>query len=263
MKKVRLNTYYIIVSFLSAVMILTAVLSAPSQVEAAFSTQPQIVKKVVASSSINSTEIYIIDSGKPGPVVMIVGGVHGNETAGYKAASKYTGKKIKKGKLLVLPEANKNAIEINRRTAKGGSDLNRSFPRTKSESADTILARAIYKIVKDYDVDWLMDMHEGVDYYKNPKTDSVGQTLIYYPSQQMTSMAKDIVNTVNKTISKSYYYKFSLLKYPAKGSLARSSAQFLGVNGFIFETSQKQTLNTRVNQQCKAADTLLKQLGML
>ena len=71
------------------------------------------------------------------------------------------------------------------------------------------------------------------------------------------------IQTINKTISKSYYYKFSLLKYPAKGSLARSSAQFLGVNGFIFETSQKQTLNTRVNQQCKAADTLLKQLGML
>ncbi len=261
MKKVSHNTYCFIVSFLSAIMILSAVFVLPSEVEAA--TQPQIIKEVVASSSINSTDIYIIDSGRPGPVVMITGGVHGNETAGYKAANKYTGLKIKKGKLLVLPEANKNAVEINRRTAEGGSDLNRSFPQTRSESADSILARSIYKIVKDYDVDWLMDMHEGADYYKNTKTDSVGQTLIYYPSQEMTPMAKSIVNTVNKSILKSYYYKFSLLKYPAKGSLARSSAQFLGVNGFIFETSQKQTLSTRINQQCIAVDTLLKQLGML
>ncbi|HNX28701.1 MAG TPA: succinylglutamate desuccinylase/aspartoacylase family protein [Syntrophomonadaceae bacterium] len=263
MKKVRRNTYYFIVSFLSAVMILTAVYVNPAQVEAAAATRQNIVQETVASSSINSTEIYIIDSGKPGPVVMITGGVHGNETAGVKAASEYTDLTIKKGMLLVLPEANQNAVAIDRRIAEGGSDLNRSFPQTKSESADTILARAIYKIVKDYDVDWLMDMHEGIDYYKNTKTDSVGQTLIYYPSQQMTPMAKTIVNTVNKSILKSYYYKYSLLKYPVKGSLTRSSAQFLGVNAFIFETSQKQTLATRVNQQCIAADTLLKQLDMI
>ena len=108
-----------------------------------------------------------------------------------------------------------------------------------------------------------MDMHEGFDYYKNTGSNSVGQTLIYYPSAKMTPMAKMIVNTVNQSINKSYYYKFALLKYPVKGSLARSSAQFLGVNAFIFETSQKQTLYTRVNQQCIAADKLLKELDML
>ncbi len=259
MKKVRPNTYYLLVSFLSAVMLLTAVFANPVQIEAATATQQ---KKVLASGKVSSTELYIIDSGKPGPVVMIVGGVHGNEKAGAKAASKYTNLKIKKGKLLVIPEANKRALDINKRKYPGGSDFNRSFPRSSKESADTYISRAIYKTIKDYDVDWLMDMHEGFDYYKNKKTDSVGQTLIHYPSTRMTSMGKKIVNTLNSNISKSIQ-KFTLLKYPVKGSLARSSGQYLGVNAFIFETSMKQTLATRINQQEKAANTLLKGLGML
>ena len=153
-------------------------------------------------------------------------------------------------------------MNANRRAAVGGSDLNRSFPQSSKGNASTNIARDIYKAVKDNKVDWLMDMHDGFDYYKNPKTSSVGQTLIYYPSTTMTPMARQIVNNLNKNITKSNQ-KFTLLKYPVKGSLTRSSAQFLKVNAFIFETSQKQTLKTRVNQQCQAADTLLKQLGMI
>lgn len=258
MKKVRHNTYYFLVSFLTAVMIFAGIFANPVQVEAAATQQ----KVTLASKYASATELYVIDSGKPGPVVMIVGGIHGNEKAGYTAASEYINLKIKKGKLLVLPRANKRAIEMNSRIASGGSDLNRCFPRSSKESADTYLAKDIYKTVKNYKVDWLMDMHEGFDYYKNKKTDSVGQTLIHYPSAKMTPMAKKIVNTVNKGVSKSSH-RFTLLKYPVKGSLARSSGQFLGVNAFIFETSMKQTLSTRVNQQQKAANTLLKELGML
>lgn len=259
MKKVRQNTYYFLVSLLSAAIFFTTALAGPAQADAAAATQNKVV---LASGKVSATELYIIDSGKPGPVVMIVGGIHGNEKAGAQAASKFTSIKIKKGKLLVLPQANKRALAANKRTAPGGNDFNRSFPLTSKGSPDTYIAKDIYKVVKNYKVDWLMDMHEGFDYYKNPKTDSVGQSLIHYPSAKMTAMAKKIINTLNKDISKSSQ-KFTLLKYPVKGSLARSSAQFLGVNAFIFETSMKQTLSTRVNQQQKAANTMLKDLGMI
>ncbi len=259
MKKVRPHTYSIFVSFLAAIMILTGLFVNPAQVEAATATQKKIT---LASKYVSATELYVIDSGKPGPVVMIVGGVHGNEKAGYKAAAKYSNLKIKKGKLLVLPQANKRAVASNKRIAAGGNDLNRCFPQSSKGSPNTYIAKDIYKTVKNYKVDWLMDMHEGFDYYKNPKTNSVGQTLIYYPSSAMTPMAKQIVNKLNQGITKSNQ-KFTLLKYPVKGSLTRSSAQFLKVNAFIFETSMKQTLATRVNQQSLAADTLLKQLGMI
>lgn len=218
-------------------------------------------KVTVAAGTKYATDLYIIDSGKPGPVVMIVGGMHGSETAGYQAANKVTEYSIKKGKLLVLPEANKRAVAIKKRLVSGEGDLNRAFPDSSSQSPKNTLSKAIYQVVKDYKVEWLMDMHEGFDYYKNPATDSVGQTVIHYPSKQMTPVAQTIVNELNKDISKSSE-KYSLLKYPIKTSLARSTGQFLGVNSFIFETSMKQTLSTRVKQQLKAANTLLGELGM-
>lgn len=221
-----------------------------------------VQRKTIASGTKYATDLYIIDSGKPGPVVMIVGGVHGNETAGYSAAKKVKDYSIKKGTLLVIPQANKLAIEAGRRSASGESDLNRKFPQSSSASPKGTLAKAIYNVVKEYNVDWLMDMHEGFDYYKNSSTSSVGQTLIYYPANGARSTVEYIVNNLNKDISSSYR-QFTLLRYPVKGSLARSTAQYLGVNSFIFETSKKQTLSTRINLQEKAAKTLLSKLGML
>lgn len=223
--------------------------------------KPQTEKVVIADGTKYATDMYIIRSGKPGPVVMIVGGVHGNETAGYKAAAKVKDYTIKKGTLIVLPEANKRAVAIHRRYVSSVGDLNRDFPQSSTEKPDTYLARSIYNAVKKYDVDWLMDMHEGYDYYKNSSTSSVGQSLIYYPNSATKNVASTIVGKLNNSISSSYK-EFSLLRYPIKGSLARSTAQYLGVHSFIFETCSKQTLSTRINYQLKAANTLLEQLDM-
>jgi hypothetical protein len=223
--------------------------------------QPKVEKKVLASGTKYATDLYIYRSGKPGPTVMIVGGVHGNEPAGYKAAGNAKDYSVKKGTLIVLPQANKRAVAINKRYVSGEGDLNRDFPRTKSESPDNTLSKAIYNAVKTYDVDWLMDMHEGYDYYKNKSTSSVGQSLIYYPANSTKTIASKIVSNLNKGISTSSK-KFSLLRYPVKGSLARSTGEFLDVNSFIFETCTKQKLSTRIDYQLKAANTLLAQLGM-
>lgn len=221
-----------------------------------------IETKILAKASKYETKLYIIDSGIKGPVVMIIGGVHGNEPAGYKAAAKVKNYNLKKGKLLVLPEANKLAIEAGRRYASGESDLNRLFPQSKSAPPKNFLAKDIYNIIKDNNVDWLMDMHEGFDYYKNTATNSVGQTIIYYPANNAISTVEDIVKHLNNDIPKSLH-KFTILRYPVQGSVARSSAEFLGVKSFIFETSMKQTLATRISLQEKAAQKLLSNLGML
>lgn len=217
--------------------------------------------EVLAEGTKWATKLYIIRSNVPGPTVMVVGGVHGSEEAGYKAAEQIKDWSIEKGTLLVLPHANQRAIDINRRYVQGEGDLNRDFPQSSSESPDNTLSKAIYNAVQKYDVDWLMDMHEGYDFYKNKSTDSVGQSLIYYPHNNMSQTAESIVDSLNAGISTSYH-EFSLLKYPVKGSLARATAQYLGVNSFIFETCEKQSLSTRINYQLKAAEKLLSELGM-
>lgn len=211
----------------------------------------------IAPGTIYATPMYVIDSGKAGPTVMIVGGVHGNETAGYTAAAKVKSWDIKKGKLIVLPQANKKAVARHTRTYNG--DLNRDFPQSSTQSADNTLSRSIWSAVKKYDVDWLMDMHEGYSYAK--LSDSVGQSLIYYPNSTTQTMASAIVKNLNSDISTSYK-KFSLFRYPVKGSLARAAGQYQGVHAFIFETCDNPSLSVRVNYQLKAANTLLSRLDM-
>lgn len=225
------------------------------------SSKSQVKVETLAKGTKYATKLYIIESGKPGPVVMIVGGVHGNERAGYTAAAKVKDWDIKKGTLLVLPQANVLAVDKKVRYISSQGDLNRDFPQSSVQSADNTISKAIWSAVKKHKVEWLMDMHEGYDYYKNKSTSSVGQSLIYYPSSGTKKVASKIVNTLNGGISSSYK-KFSLLQYPVKGSLARAAGQYLGVKGFIFETCDNPSLSVRVNYQQKAARTMLKELGM-
>ncbi len=208
----------------------------------------------------HATPMYIIKSGKPGPVVMIVGGVHGNEVAGVKAAHKIKNLRVKKGTLLVIPEANKVAVKNGTRTSSGVGDLNRNFPKTSSAKPSSLTATAIWNAVKKYKVDYLIDLHEGYNYHKI-KPSSYGQTLIYYPISGSKTVGQKIINALNSRIGSSSKY-FTLVKYPYKGTLARSTAQYLKVNAFTLETCRKSTLSARVNNGVLATKTLLRHLGM-
>jgi hypothetical protein len=245
------------VSFLLLAFIMSTVLAVPITAQAS-----SREKVVLAKGTVYATDMYIIRSGKPGPVVMIVGGVHGNEPAGYIAAGRMTNTEIKKGTLIVLPKANKRAVEHKVRYYKGHGDLNRDFPTSKYDTPDGTVARAIWSAVKKYDVDYLMDMHEGYNYSKLKSSSSVGQSLIYYPTGYFRSTVSSIVYRVNSYISTNYK-EFSLLRYPVRGSLTRAAGQYLGCKSFIFETCTKQTLSTRLYYQQKAAKTLLSKLNML
>lgn len=248
---------------ISLIMLLSilAFASTLSDSAAAQTSYPILSQETLASGTKYATQLYIIRSSNPGPVVMFVGGVHGNETAGYTAASILKDYRINKGTLLILPKANLRAIQSDARRVSGEKDLNRSFPESTNDSADTILAKEIYNVVKMHKVDWLVDMHEGANYTQLKSSCSVGQSLIYYPDSATRNMTQKIVASLNQNISTSYK-KFSLLTYPVKGSLSRASAQYLGANSFIFETCSRQLLSTRVGYQLKAAGILLSSLEM-
>jgi hypothetical protein len=57
------------------------------------------------------TDVYILDSGQPGASALILGGTHGNEPAGYIAATLIVEKAVpKSGRLIVVPHANHSAM---------------------------------------------------------------------------------------------------------------------------------------------------------
>ena len=80
-----------------------------------------------------ATEYFVQDSGTPGPTVMIVGGVHGNEPAGANAADVIRQWPVTKGRLVVVPRANVPALAANKRLIPNLdtnlSNLNRNYPR--------------------------------------------------------------------------------------------------------------------------------------
>jgi len=59
------------------------------------------------------TEVYILDSGRPGATGLMIGGTHGNEVAGQVAALvAIENVTVRVGKLVVIPYANRSAISV-------------------------------------------------------------------------------------------------------------------------------------------------------
>jgi predicted deacylase len=218
-----------------------------------------LVKGWIAKGTKHQTPYYIYNSGVKGPTVVVTGGVHGNEKAGYKAAWTAKDLAVKKGRLIVIPEANRPAVRAGTRTSSLG-DLNRAFPRTKTDAARNYLARGIWSLMVKYRPTWLVDMHEGYDFHKINKK-SVGQTVIYYPVASAAPMAKAMAKAASALVSNPKHV-FSVLRYPTAGSLARAVSIRLGCKGMIVETSKKQTLAKRAAEHKAALDAMLQKLGM-
>lgn len=220
----------------------------------------------VCEGSVWETRYYVIDSNEPGPVVMIVGGIHGNEPAGTRAAEHIRHWEITKGKLIVLPGANVPALTGKTRLIpdmpKGCGNLNRNFPETAGEPGKCSLSKAIWSVVCSERPDWLLDLHEGYDFTQiNSK--SVGSSLIAATSPQATVQARRMLNAVNETIEDPNK-KLVLKGPPVAGSLARASSEILGVKSMILETTYKdQPLSLRARQHRIMVHRLLRDLAMV
>ncbi len=215
----------------------------------------------LAPGSRYQTTMYVIRGSAPGPVFMITGGVHGSEIAGWMAARRFINREIHAGTFIVIPEANRPAVEERARIPSGGYDLNRVFPTSPGTEPTRLLAREIWEVFRTYGVQWYVDLHEALDFYLNPAVDSVGQTLIHYPRTEATRLGQLAVNELNRGITTSLH-KFTLLRYPVAGSIARATAQYLGVNSYIFETSRKLPLDTRIRYQVQLVEIFLRELGL-
>jgi hypothetical protein len=59
------------------------------------------------------TDVYVLDSGKPGATGLMIGGTHGNELAGSVAAVlAVENVKVTSGKLIVIPHTNRSAASV-------------------------------------------------------------------------------------------------------------------------------------------------------
>jgi len=221
----------------------------------------------IADGTPHRTPYYVVDSAEAGPTVMVVGGVHGNEPAGARAAGQIRHWAIRRGKLIVLPRANVRALAARERRSpdepRETGDLNRCFPRSgAADEARSKLARALWGFVHRQKPDWLLDLHEGVE-PRAGGSKSVGASIIYQPAKNTRPAVDQMLEAVNAEIEQAGR-KFLALRPPADGSLARAAAERLGAHAMIVETARKdQHLALRARQHRIMVARLLRRLGMV
>ena len=213
------------------------------------------------------TPYYAQESGRPGPKVLIVAGIHGDEPAGPAAAEQIRHWPIQKGSLLVVPRASVAALAAKTRLSPDGGtnrvNLNRVFPPRESPGGPAQeLAAELWSLVKTQRPDWLLDLHEGGD-FRGQTTNSVGSSVIAADMPEAVAAARKILDAVNATVTESNR-AFVFLSRPVKGSLARAAADELGARALILETTIKsQALALRTRQHRLAVHCLLSDLGMI
>lgn len=221
------------------------------------------------------TEYHVIETGEEGPCVLVVGGMHGNEPAGVAAARQIRDWPIERGRLIVVPRANKLGLEANTRYQPGVDsavrDLNRNFLVENGEVKPRgEIATALWNLVLEEKPNWVIDLHEGYEFNvshepKNGGSKSVGSSLIFSRKQSgMLELADSILEEVNGTISNANRKWTALSSGPVKGSLASACITQLEIPAVIIESTFKsQPLSLRSRQHRMVVSRILQKATAL
>jgi predicted deacylase len=217
----------------------------------------------LASSTSHATPYYVIRGMLPGPVFMVVSGIHGNETASIRAAQKLVNRLrqgelyIYRGTLIIVPLMNQKAYH---KRIRGVPDLNRTFPRIRNASAKHPLSIALLQLVRRYRPAWYLDLHEanGLS-QRNPKR--LGQSIIVKAGSRGTATARRIINDINSSIvNTSYHFNIRLRERP--GSSRAAVSRILGAKAFTVETCWSLDRDLRIRYQMDIVSRFLRRAGL-
>ncbi len=154
----------------------------------------------------SATPLVIRHSGVEGPVVMILGGVHGNEPGSWLAADDIADWVPDAGSLLVVPRANVIALENFVRTFDELGDLNRLYPG--NPGSDLPMERMTYQVLeaaREFGVELLLDLHESwafyAEYAPNSGTGALGQTLTVGIGPLQQTFGEQLAARVNPLVT--------------------------------------------------------------
>lgn len=107
--------------------------------------------------------VRVIRAKKPGPVVLLTGGLHGDEINGIEIVRRLLANKmlqLQMGSVIAIPLMNVYGFIQTVRGVPDGKDINRSFPGSKTGSLAKLVA---YKIMNDIipKIDFGIDFHTG------------------------------------------------------------------------------------------------------
>lgn len=226
--------------------------------------------QVYLKDSEDEFTIYKFETNVKGPTFFIIGGIHGNERAGWTAALKMLDYSFTRGTVYVLPVASKRAVEANPpvRFVSGGTNVNREFPGNKDGAWTQKLAYTIFEAMVSCEPDIVLDLHESrMSYTDGNLGDTVILNLGRY-SLFLDALLYDL-NALELMDGKT---PFTYYNAPPVGSINKEFSERLNVPVFTVETNrntsnnridtEKIALAERVNQQLAVVKLFLDTFGL-
>jgi hypothetical protein len=211
-------------------------------------------------------------------IILILGGIHGNEPAGSKAIKQLMEEiNINNTKLnnriIFVPYVNYCALQLNKRQVPFIGDLNRKFPITEKYNEDKLhpIIKELLILIKQ--ADFIIDFHEGWGFYRD-QMGSIGSTIIPTNTIISINMADKVFDNLNNIINDNNK-KFTILidednninknpnKYGKNNNIKytlRYYANLIKKNYILIETSGQddiQDLDVRISQARIVIDTVL------
>lgn len=170
------------------------------------------------------TPYYVYGTGNLGPIVTVLGGVHGNEPGGWMAAERLVEQvRPTNGALLVVPRANRLAIDLFQRTTDEMGDLNRSYPGNPDGRPMEQMAHQIIEMLRGFHATHVIDMHESWAFYRDRTetatgTAYLGQT-VSARGEPGESLARQLVDTINATKVQMAHEELTFREWPPRDAV--------------------------------------------
>lgn len=194
-------------------------------------------------------QMEIFRSSKPGPHVLVIGGVHGDEVNGVEIVRRTLEKNLygnlQIGSVIAIPLINVHGFINFSRDVPDGKDVNRSFPGTLAGSLAARVARIITKNVFPQ-VDIIIDNHSG------------GQTRYNYPQVRITKG-----DTKSHELALAFNPPFIVHRPALRGSL-RKTAKLANKLCLIYEGGEALRLDGfSIARGVSGIERTLQHLGMI
>lgn len=193
--------------------------------------------------------IHVIRSKKPGPVVLLSGGLHGDEINGIETVRRLVDSNLfdnlLKGTIIALPIINVYGFIHFSREVPDGKDVNRSFPGSPEGSLASLVAHHLTDKILPV-IDFGIDFHTG------------GASRTNHPQIRYSEEDK-----LGKEIADAFKAPFTLTSSVIEGSL-RETARNLGKSIVVFEGGESLRFNEKaIRQATKGTKRVLHHFGMI
>ncbi len=215
---------------------------------------------------------------KPGPTLLIIGGIDGDEPGGFHAAATLvTRYHIEQGNLWIVPNLNFPAI-----LSRVRGTMNLKFARVAKNDPQYSSIKKIKSIITDPQVDLVLNLHDGSGFYHPTRISSQrnpnrwGQSCVIDQEQlpgakfgQLRKMAETTIQQVNtKALTKDHFFHIkNMMTASTKDDIpAKKSLSFFAMRHhkptIAVEASKKHPIYLRTYYHLIALESFMQQMGI-